>query len=51
MRIPPNTHPVIRIRNTVVTIAALLTIWSVLNLAACARQLVEPAQAALPPGG
>ena len=27
MRIPPNHHPIIRIRNTLAVVTALLTIW------------------------
>ena len=36
MRIPPNTHPIARLRNILLTIASLLTIWMLLCLTSCA---------------
>jgi hypothetical protein len=36
MRIPPNTHPIARLRNILLTVASLLTIWMLLCLTSCA---------------
>ncbi len=35
MRIPPNPHPVIRIRNTLLTAASLIIVWMLLGLTSC----------------
>lgn len=36
MRIPPNHHPVIRLRNTLLTATSLFALWVLLCLASCA---------------
>jgi len=40
MRIPPNTHPVGRLRNILLAVASLLTIWMLLCLTSCATLAV-----------
>ncbi len=35
MRIPPNHHPVIRLRNTLLTATSLFALWVLLCLASC----------------
>ncbi|MBN9560428.1 MAG: hypothetical protein J0H14_06815 [Alphaproteobacteria bacterium] len=36
MRIPPNTHPIARLRNILLTVVSLLTVWMLLCLTSCA---------------
>ncbi len=37
MRIPPNPHPIARIRNTLLTALSLTAFWLLLSLASCAN--------------
>ncbi len=36
MRIPPNPHPIARLRNILLTVVSLLTVWMLLCLTSCA---------------
>lgn len=49
MRIAPNPRPVVRVRNTLMTAAALVGVWLLLGLAACATPPAAPAAAKDPP--
>ena len=40
MRISPNRHPIARLRNILMTVASLLTIWLLLCLTSCATPAV-----------
>ena len=44
MRIPPNPHPAIRIRSTLLTVICLLGVWALLSLTGCGAISANPAQ-------
>ena len=45
MRIPPNRHPIARLRNILLTVASLLTIWLLLCLTSSATPTVTESAA------
>jgi hypothetical protein len=45
MRIPPDTHPIARLRNILLTVASLLTIWLLLCLTSSATPAVTESAA------